>query len=290
MESPGEFLKEKRIKSNKSLKDISRATKIRTGLLEAIEEDRYNELPPRAYLRGLLKLYAQEIGVNPDEVLERYEVSVPVTAEVKYFKKFHRKSGIRIQHVCIPLSVIILVILIGYIISANRELRKAASPSAPASLEKPPVQVSVTPALDTPAVQKAAPRPATDTKGLTDVKSVAAVTPTTSPHQENVSHDSGPFSIKFAANALTWIRIQADEDDHFDILLQPGESYTHRAKSTMKLKLGNAGGVFLYFNGTRLEKAGKSGEVVDLEFPEALKKLKPEILNSEQIQGTNDRN
>jgi hypothetical protein len=39
------------------------------------------------------------------------------------------------------------------------------------------------------------------------------------------------------------------------------------------VRLGNAGGVAIFFNDVPLAKAGKSGEVVNLEFPEAAQNL-----------------
>jgi len=62
METLGQFLKAGRIQSNKSLDEIAETTKIRKGLLEAIEEDRYELLPPRIYLRGMVKLFCRGSG------------------------------------------------------------------------------------------------------------------------------------------------------------------------------------------------------------------------------------
>ena len=69
------------------------------------------------------------------------------------------------------------------------------------------------------------------------------------------------------------MRIQADQEKHFDILLQANESYKHSASRTMNVRLGNAGGVTIYVNDKLLGKAGNSGEVVNLQFPEAIQQL-----------------
>jgi hypothetical protein len=42
-------------------------------LLTAIEEDRYEMLPPGLYLRGFLVAYAKYLGLDPNDVLLRYK-------------------------------------------------------------------------------------------------------------------------------------------------------------------------------------------------------------------------
>jgi len=83
----------------------------------------------------------------------------------------------------------------------------------------------------------------------------------------------GPFTIRFTAQALTWMRIQADQQKSVDVLLRPGESYKHAATRTMAVRLGNAGGVSIYCNDALLGTAGKPGEVMNLQFPDAIKQL-----------------
>jgi len=73
METVGQLLKAARIQSGKSLDEIAEATKIRRGLLEAIEENRHELLPPRIYLRGMVKLFAQEVGVDVNLAFEKLE-------------------------------------------------------------------------------------------------------------------------------------------------------------------------------------------------------------------------
>ncbi|MBM4313690.1 MAG: helix-turn-helix domain-containing protein [Deltaproteobacteria bacterium] len=47
-------------------------TKISTGTLEAIEEDRFSLLPPVVYLKSFLKLYAQYLQLDADILVKGY--------------------------------------------------------------------------------------------------------------------------------------------------------------------------------------------------------------------------
>ena len=63
-----------------TLRDIADRTKIGTRYLECIEEEIFNKLPARAYIRGFLMLYAQALGCEPERMandyLKRYDAAM----------------------------------------------------------------------------------------------------------------------------------------------------------------------------------------------------------------------
>jgi hypothetical protein len=73
MESPGKFLKKERETRNISLEEVSTFTKIKEHHLKAIEEDRYELLPPALYVRGFLKIYAKCLSLDPKDIILQYE-------------------------------------------------------------------------------------------------------------------------------------------------------------------------------------------------------------------------
>ena len=73
MESLGKYLKQERELRNLSLKEVARSTKIREHFLRAIEEDRYDLLPSTVYVKGFLTLYAKHLGLDPHDVVLRYQ-------------------------------------------------------------------------------------------------------------------------------------------------------------------------------------------------------------------------
>ena len=74
-ETLGITLKEQRERRGMSAAELSRVTRIPLNSLEAIESDRFDELPGEVFVRGFLKAYAQAVGLVPDDVLARYTSS-----------------------------------------------------------------------------------------------------------------------------------------------------------------------------------------------------------------------
>jgi len=73
MESPGKILKKEREMQNISLEKICSFTKIKKHHLEAIEEGRYELLPPPLYVKGYLKIYAKYLSLDEKDILLLYE-------------------------------------------------------------------------------------------------------------------------------------------------------------------------------------------------------------------------
>ena len=72
MKTAGSLLKEAREFSSYSLEELSKRTKIREEYLRAIEEDSYDILPSGSFIRGFLRSYAHEVGVNPETIVATY--------------------------------------------------------------------------------------------------------------------------------------------------------------------------------------------------------------------------
>src|SRR2546430_16733985 len=68
----GEELRREREIRGISLKEISDATKISKRLLEAIERNDHKTLPAPVFTRGFVREYARHLGLNADEIVNRY--------------------------------------------------------------------------------------------------------------------------------------------------------------------------------------------------------------------------
>jgi DnaJ-class molecular chaperone len=68
----GKTLRHIRERMGVELETISREMKINKKILEWIEEDIFEKLPPLVYLKGFLKSYAQSLGLDPSKVVEEY--------------------------------------------------------------------------------------------------------------------------------------------------------------------------------------------------------------------------
>lgn len=111
METPGKYLKKERQLRNISLKEVSRAIRIGERYLWAIEEDRYDLLPPPIYVKGFLTAYARYLGLNPNEINKIYKDYLK-TAELSPADKSEPKTiHKRARRLFIPVLLIIIVIL-----------------------------------------------------------------------------------------------------------------------------------------------------------------------------------
>src|SRR5689334_16505304 len=68
----GEELRREREIRGISLKEISDATKISKRFLEAIERNDHRTLPAPVFTRGFVREYARYLGLNFDEIVNRY--------------------------------------------------------------------------------------------------------------------------------------------------------------------------------------------------------------------------
>lgn len=69
----GRYLVQERELRGMSLGEVVAHTKIPRPTLEALEEDADDRLPERVYVVGYLRAYADALGLDPDDVVLRYE-------------------------------------------------------------------------------------------------------------------------------------------------------------------------------------------------------------------------
>ncbi len=69
----GEVLKKIRESQNLTLRQLSDRTKISVGILGALEEERFDEVPnARVYVRGFVRSLARELALDLDQVSKTY--------------------------------------------------------------------------------------------------------------------------------------------------------------------------------------------------------------------------
>ncbi len=77
MPTIGEKLKQAREARKLSLKQTVQAVRIRAHYLQAMEENDFESLPSPVQARGFLRLYADFLGLNGEELLEEMETGIP---------------------------------------------------------------------------------------------------------------------------------------------------------------------------------------------------------------------
>jgi hypothetical protein len=74
-------------------------------------------------------------------------------------------------------------------------------------------------------------------------------------------------TLELIANEETWISVTIDEKESKERLLKPGSRTKWTARSGFSLKIGNAGGIKLLFDGKEIGPLGEKGKVVKLRLP-----------------------
>ena len=228
-ESIGRYLKREREIRNISLREVSKNTKVKEYLLKAIEEDQYGSLPSLTYVKGFLLSYAKYIGLDPNDVLLRYETSLRGKQVTSPEPPPEKKTLWNLKYLWIIGGVIVVSLFVSYFFFLH--------PS------KPPIEsISVKPKAKEP------------------LRSPPKIVDRTSTPKEQ------PFSLQLKAVGKTWIRIQINGQPEHEMTLNPGETTSYQGLKRIHLMVGNAGGLDIIFQGKPLERFGKSGDVVNLIF------------------------
>lgn len=81
MQSIGNHLKNERELKQISLEELSQTTRIPLKMLRHLEADDFDELPGDVFVRGFMKSYARVIGLDPQDVLQRFDTAVAPSAD-----------------------------------------------------------------------------------------------------------------------------------------------------------------------------------------------------------------
>ncbi|HEX3031160.1 MAG TPA: helix-turn-helix domain-containing protein, partial [Bacillota bacterium] len=82
----GEQLRSTRESKGLTLQQVEEETNMRWKYIEALEEENFDVIPGKAYVKGFLRNYAAFLELDPEEILEQYHanfetVKVVVPAE-----------------------------------------------------------------------------------------------------------------------------------------------------------------------------------------------------------------
>ncbi len=110
MESPGTYLKAERESQNLTLAEVSKFTKIREPLLQAIENDRYDLLSGPFYVRAFLEAYASCLGLTPDDIIARYQKFLGNTSPPKE-PELKRRKTLKKRRVSFWLLLVLAVVI-----------------------------------------------------------------------------------------------------------------------------------------------------------------------------------
>lgn len=269
--SVGRILKETRTVKNISLESASKGTRIHVNILKAMESDATKSLGP-VYTKSFLKLYAEYLDLNKEEILKRYQDALDSeemarTRRVRFpgeqpllktfvlgavlangARKIFRRNNFRILA-----ALAIFLVGIG-LWQLRRHHRSATGRSVTAPVGKaidaqPASSKAASRKAPTPPVVKA---PVPVKEGVLKQTAPSAAAPAVKNAEKII--------LVLKAKEKTWLQVKVDGKVVFQGILARGATESWQASEKIGLWLGNAGAVELELNGKLLNKIGRPGK------------------------------
>lgn len=91
--SVGSSLRDARERAGLSLRQIAETTKLSVHVLTALEQDRIGKLPGGIYRRAIVRAFAREVGLDPENILQEFLAQHPDDVPVAVFAQPQRAPG-----------------------------------------------------------------------------------------------------------------------------------------------------------------------------------------------------
>ncbi len=228
MDSIGQQLKSARELKGIPLKEIAETTKINLRFLRSLEEDRFDLLPGKFFTRGIIRSYANFLGLDEKSLLDTFHADHPERAPESYQKAEDREEPAAKTRRIFPYSILAVfltaVLVVFFVLLQDKEPEPAPKQEAPvaAFVEERPAQ---------PPVVEAEPVPS-------------------------------ELNLMLAFQQETWIQVYADDILILDTIQFPNQVFQVTARDSILLNVGNAGGFTFTINGQSGSPMGNPGAVL----------------------------
>jgi cytoskeleton protein RodZ len=227
----GGDLRRARERAGLSLEHLSALTKIRQGLLDALEHDDFGRLPSGLLTRGHLRAYAREVGLDPESVVHRYRdeferSSLPSARSVELTDDEIHRIARRIQS---GIGVIILAALAAFLFYQDRVKHPSDTTDA--------LNVASTGAIEGSSM--ASP-------------SVPA---------DRALGDANRLIVRIDPTAVVWVQATADGRRVLYSLIHPDQPRVIEAREELVLLVGDAGAFRYSIDGVPGRPLGASRQV-----------------------------
>ena len=264
MTSVGEILRRERQAQGREMPEIAEDLCITQRYLRAIEEDDIKSLPGTFFYKSFVKQYATLLGLDESELqagvdaLTVTEEPLPLPGANPKYHPLRQVDPIvadsnrrYFSDRRVGLSVAALAVVLLGCSGFYTWWNKASHTVQAARLQANGVRVIPVSSTDKPA-------PTVD------------VTTETGP--DGVNH----VVLNLSATETTWLSITSEGKNIFSGVLEPSQTKTLRASDVAKMKVGNAGGLDVRWNGKLIGPIGPRGQVrVVLFTPENFQILSP---------------
>lgn len=243
--SLGTLLRRARIERGLSLTDVEARLHVPLRQLEAVESDDFGPLPPAVYTRALIRNYARLVGLDPSALLG-YQMPMrpsdrnPIRPAVEPVEK---PTLISWKSVLLTAAAILGTGLIAYLYVQYTSLAQSLD-----------LQEAGAQALPTPAARAFSPL-------LTPQGTATAVpTPALQPSATPISG----LVVETRIVERSWLQVWTDGASVVAENLAAGTTRTFTASSSIRMRVGNAGGVDVTVNGVHQGRLGSGPQALDV--------------------------
>ncbi|HEX3808752.1 MAG TPA: RodZ domain-containing protein [Rhizomicrobium sp.] len=271
LETVGQDLRAARLRRGDDLATVSRSLKIRKDHLEALEEDNLEALPGRTYAIGFVRSYADYLGLDGVQCVERFKVEIAgrggEPTVPNYTASYDER---RLPHGWMIIGLVLLVAIVYGVYKLAMSADTLLAPVQPVPtrmMPKPQVTAARTPAPATTTPQTT-PNPVGQAPAQpgTPAEGAAAVT---APNQQLASLPKGEIyggqnsgsRMLLRMHEAARITVRGDDGTlYISRNLQPGDSYMVPNHTGLTLTTTNGGAVELQLDGQSLGYAGSAGQ------------------------------
>ncbi len=225
----GETLKREREMRGVSLEEVANATRISTRNLEALENERWDQLPGGVFNRGFIRSISRFLGLDEDNLVAEYVIATDDQPQLAVWAdKSPPKRASLLPAVALATGALLVLAAVFFLWRDWPLLKAVFSGERPAattvqSLPVPPVAATV------PPVQAAAPEPES-------------------------------LQLKIDSAKTTTLKIVADGKTVFDGRIEARTSRIFSAKEKFEVSAGDSFAVLLELNGQAVAPIGQPGQ------------------------------
>ncbi|MGZ5937182.1 MAG: RodZ domain-containing protein [Rhizomicrobium sp.] len=282
LETVGQDLRAARLRRGDDLATVSKVLKIRKDHLEALEEDRLDALPGRTYAVGFVRSYADYLGLDTAQCVERYKAEIAGrsdsngTPQVTVIDEDEHRRLPQGWKIIATVGVLLMLYGIYYLISsASSMFSQPATPPPPSQMAPKPVAAHVTPhpvGLPPPAPAMTAPPSTAAPSAQQPPAAAPTATPATTAPAPEAPLPAGTVYGQQNHNARVVLRIHVatrilvqgpDGIVYMNRTLNPGDTYQVPNKVGVTLTTTNAGAVELDLDGQSMGYAGQGAGVAE---------------------------
>lgn len=272
--SAGATLKARRIELGYSLDNVASQLKLTQRQIEAIENERFDELPGNTFVRGFVRNYARFLDL-PWEPLHAYlEQHLPVERQQAALPRVNEEASVLLGGSRSSSSILlVLVVLVAFAAGVGGVLWFWQQPATPELLSPSPAELPKVVVLDmaSEASHVAASQPASAVMAASSASAVLPVAPAvTAPASAatSVVAAAGPANLSISVQQDSWVQIQdATGAKLVSELLKPGVVKNVSGVLPYRLKIGNAPQTQLVFRNQAVDlKSYTRGDVATFEL------------------------